>query len=503
MKNLQSDEEMIKYLSSKYHIVKKDVKVKEKLLGEISDFEKKNRRKLLLENPFYENKKAFENAKKDLLEKKGIDIQSDLKKYTELENISACKINKSFWNKEISLLKERVQVRNKKVKTKKVVKDTLEHISKDAQLTRRLLQEKWEKTLDEEYAKWELQILQKYREEFMKKLEEWLELLQLLSDTLNDTSLDYGVLFDLSEGNISLQDIQEIKKWAEYISKNKGVQELLNMLGRLRQTEKSSKKELVKSISYIKEQVVDSDSKEEIVGITLGKDLAHALPQELALLSDDDTSLLFDMKYVEGRIMSFDMQGMSENIKEVQEEKFVEISEDEEKGPIIICVDTSGSMQGSPETIAKAITLYMATKAIEDKRACYLINFSIGIESMDLSGKMGIQKIIEFLKKSFNGGTDASPALSHAVDMLQEEQYKKADVLMISDFVMGSLSQDVIKKILKAKENKNNFYSLVIGNIFLHKQIKSAFDNEWVYNSQNNSIESLVDNLKSVDNLSE
>jgi len=499
MKNLQSDEEMIKYLSSKYHIVKKDTKVKEKLLTELSSFQKENRRKLLLENPFYENQKALEKAKNDLLEKKGIDIQSDLKKYAELENISACKIDKSFWNKEIGSLKERVHIRDKKVKTKKVVKDTLEHISKDAQLTRRLLQDKWKKTLDEEYAKWELQELQKYREEFMKKLQEWLELLQLLSDTLYDTSLDYGVLFDLSEGNISLQDIQEIKKWAEYISKNKGVQELLNLLGRLRQTEKSSKKELIKSISYIKEQVVDIDSKEEIVGITLGKDLAHALPQELALLSDDDTSLLFDMKYVEGRIMSFDMQGMSENIKEVQEEKLVEISEDEKKGPIIICVDTSGSMQGSPETIAKAITLYMATKAIEEKRACYLINFSTGIESMDLSGGMGIQKVIKFLKKSFNGGTDATPALSHAVDMLQKEEYKKADVLMISDFVMGSLSQGVIEKILKAKENKNSFYSLAIGNIFLHKQLKSAFDNEWVYNPQNSSIESIVTNLRDLE----
>jgi len=499
MKNLQNEEEMLQYFSSKYHIVKKDTKVKEKLLDEMSDFEKESRRKLLLENPFYENQKALENAKNDLLEKKGIDIQSDLKKYTELENISACKIDKSFWNKEISLLKERVQVRDKKVKTKKVVKDTLEYISKDAQLTRRLLQEKWQKTLDEEYVKWELQELQKYREVFMKKLQEWLELLQLLSDTLCNSSLDYGVLFDLSEGNISLKDIEEIKKWAEYISKNNGVQKLLSMLGRLRQTEKSSKKELVKSISYIKEHVVDIDSKEEIVGITLGKGLAYALPQELALLSDDDTSLLFDMKYIEGRIMSFDMQGMSEDIKDVQEEKLVEISGDEKKGPIIICVDTSGSMQGSPETIAKAITLYMATKAIEEKRACYLMNYSIGIESMDLSGTMGIQKVIKFLKKSFNGGTDASLALSHAVDMLQEDVYKKADVLMISDFVMGNLPKNILEKILKAKENKNNFYSLAIGNIFLNKQLKSVFDNEWVYNPYNSSVESLVNNLKSLE----
>jgi hypothetical protein len=42
--------------------------------------------------------------------------------------------------------------------------------------------------------------------------------------------------------------------------------------------------------------VIDVTSKEEIIGIRLGKDIEHALSPELALLSDSDASLLFDLK---------------------------------------------------------------------------------------------------------------------------------------------------------------------------------------------------------------
>lgn len=498
MQVLKNEEEMIKYLSSKYHIIKKDKKIEEKLHSSTNTFSQESKRKLIKENPFYENQKAFKLAQEDLLQSDGLDIESDLKFYNKLKEISNVKIDNEFWNSEINSLKKRVQEKNKKQKNKNVGTDSLKKIAYDAKITRKLLQEKWQKSLDEAYVKWELQELQKYRDEFMKKLEKWLEMLQQLDDILFSLSLDAGMLFDLSKGNISLKDINEIKKWMEYISKNKGVKDLLDMLGRLRQAEKTSKKELVKTISHIKEQVIDINSKEEIIGITIGRDIEHALPQELALLGDEDTSLLFDLKYVEGRLMSFDMQGISESIKGTEEDKLVEVSEEEQKGPVIICVDTSSSMQGSPETITKAITLYMATKAIGEKRDCYLINFSTGIETMDLSGTMGIEKVIEFLKKSFNGGTDASPALSHAVNMMQIEQYKSADVLMISDFVMGSLDSEVMKKITLAKENKNSFYSLAIGNMFLHERLREVFDNEWVYNPKNSSVQSVINNLKSM-----
>lgn len=82
------------------------------------------------------------------------------------------------------------------------------------------------------------------------------------------------------------------------------------MLGKLRQLELSERIEQVKSV-YVKDVwQPDPNSREEIIGVRLGRDLEQALPSELAMLGDPDTSVLFDLKYIESRLMCFDMRGL-------------------------------------------------------------------------------------------------------------------------------------------------------------------------------------------------
>ena len=192
------------------------------------------------------------------------------------------------------------------------------------------------------------------------------------------------------------------------ISNNKGVKDLCDMLGRLRNIEKSTKQELVKTTTHIEHIVKDYSSKEEIVGIKIGNELEHIIPQELAVLGDPEISILFDKKFVEGELMCFDLEGTVKEEIEEEIESIKEVSEEEKLGPIILCIDTSGSMSGMPETIAKAITLYISTRAIKQKRDCFLINFSTSIETLDLSGKMGVKELVGFLGRSFHGGTDVA-----------------------------------------------------------------------------------------------
>lgn len=226
-------------------------------------------------------------------------------------------------------------------------------------------------------------------------------------------------------------------------------------MARLRFAEQTTRQERIKAVSTVTEYVPDINSREEIVGVYLGKDIEHALPQEIALLSDDDTSVLFDMKFVEGRLMCLEMEGTQSRAHDVEEEITAEVEEEEKLGPVIICIDTSGSMQGAPETIAKAVTLYMATRAMSQQRDCYLINFSTGIETLDLSGQIGMAKVMAFLRRSFHGGTDAGPALTHALGMMSKEKYEQSDLLIISDFIMASLPESLAEKISGAKANKN------------------------------------------------
>lgn len=494
---IEEQERTLNILKSQYSCVKKS-SIKDKIVEGVKGWQKEIVKKLNLANPFYDNQNLYKNAKTELIENKTSisHIKNDLINYNALSEIKKVNIDSNFWNKEIDTLSKRTSsIENKKDTKIKIVKkvniDTLQKINEDEKVCRTLLQKKWKKSLDTLYNDWELQEIQKYRKKLMKELESWLQLVQKVDDLLSSLSIDTGVLFDLSKGDISLQDINQLKKWVEYISKNEGVEELCDMLGRLRTADKTSKEEMVKSITHLTQTVPDTDSNEEIVGITIGKDIEHALPQELALLSDPDTSVLFDLKYIEGRLMCFDMEGVSEERIEIEEKKLTKVSEEENLGPIIICVDTSGSMSGSPETIAKAVTLYMATRAINQNRNCYLINFSTGIQTLDLSGGLGLQKVIEFLQMSFHGGTDATPALNEALKMMQMKEYKKADLLMISDFVMGSLPTQLKENIKEAKNNKNKFYSLAIGNLFLESYLKDIFDDEWIYNPNNSSIHNI------------
>jgi uncharacterized protein with von Willebrand factor type A (vWA) domain len=47
-----------------------------------------------------------------------------------------------------------------------------------------------------------------------------------------------------------------------------------------------------------------------------------------------------------------------------------------EMGPIILCLDTSGSMRGAREVVAKALALECMRGAHRQQRPCYLYAFS-------------------------------------------------------------------------------------------------------------------------------
>ena len=75
---------------------------------------------------------------------------------------------------------------------------------------------------------------------------------------------------------------------------------------------------------------------------------------------------------------------------------------------------------------------------------------------------------------------------------MQTENYQKSDVLLISDFVMSGLPDDVLRDISIQRENNNKFNSLVIGDEFMSNRLKTHFDHEWIYNPYSKNIQELV-----------
>lgn len=363
---------------------------------------------------------------------------------------------------------------------------------KNKKVSFKLLMTEWRKKLDKAEAQWRLEHLAKLRAELIKRLEEWLDLLASLSESLQTLGLDPGVWLDMSSGNLSPGDIEQLQRWARYLAEDSGAKAIADLLGRMHQIEQSEKIEQVTKSRIVKVPSIDVNSRQEIKGIKLAREIEHALPSELALLSDPDTSILFDIKYLEERLLCFEMQG--ETYRDETEEYIEDCSvmEDDKRGPMILCIDTSGSMSGTPESIAKAMALHLATLAKSQNRKCYLINFSTGIATYEFSADNGLEKLIGFLKQSFHGGTDVAPALRHALDLMESEAYKKSDLLIISDFIMAGLSDELLQRLELQRSLDNQFYSLVIGDCFMSKRLKTHFDNEWIFNPSSGRITELI-----------
>ena len=283
--------------------------------------------------------------------------------------------------------------------------------------------------------------------------------------------------------------LAQILKHFNKIKNNEPLMKLCEMLGRLREARDEVFMEKIKeqtAYSYT-QSVPTKRTKEEICGVELGADLANLVPQEFSLLNDDDLEILFDLKLLEKRLFCFEKQGLVEkqikDVKEIEKQKPKEQKlKDKNKGAIILCVDTSGSMSGEPELVAKALTLFVASRARRKNRACYLINFSSDIKCEDLSEQGWGERLNGFLRLSFGGGTDVGKALEKGVEMMSKDEFEKSDLLVISDGDFGELSQRIVGKMDKQREQENRFFLL---DITEKSKALGYFDKHFLYDGKN------------------
>jgi uncharacterized protein with von Willebrand factor type A (vWA) domain len=347
-------------------------------------------------------------------------------------------------------------------------------------LIRENIQSNWRKELDKKKLDWEIKILDEMRKTFINQIDHKLKNIKKIQSALDTLNLFPGLFWDLSLGHLVEEDIAAITELAQFLEKNEAVRELCEILGRLNHEAKEYERvKILEKQSYVIPKA-SSFYRDEIVGIKQSKQISEILPQELSLLSEPTLSALFDLKYVENRLLAFDKHGIEYTEIEVEEEKIIDQEKKKNKGPMILCVDTSGSMIGAPEKIAKAITFFIATKAYQEKRDCYLINFSTQIEIMDFSKQKSLSDLISFLKKSFHGGTDVLPALKEGIQKMNTAQYQNADMLIISDFVMEINNHQLIESIKNQQIQNNRFFALSIGRFNLN-HISKIFDQEWLY----------------------
>ncbi|MEO0787505.1 MAG: hypothetical protein AAFY36_02520 [Bacteroidota bacterium] len=345
----------------------------------------------------------------------------------------------------------------------------------------------WDALLYAKILAFKLEKFEEEQEGFLEFMSKKVSEYNKIRDFLNPFTDYLG--WDLSRKLWQETSFDVLYHYDDLLQNEQSVKELADLLGNMREAEIEIEEETFEKTIIRQEWVTDEFSKSEIAGVIESDDLTQMLSSEAGLLSDGQTELLFLKKYADKKLMTFKY----EDKKLVSsEDHYTEINQrvnEKEKGPFIICVDTSQSMEGRPEEIAKVLTLGILKMAMNQGRKAFLINFSSGIQTLDLHDIAGsIDQIAYFLRMSFHGGTDATLALYEAVRQLGTHEYEDADVLMVSDFIMSRMDEDVLTQLRYHQQNKNTqFHCLTLGKD-ANENVLSVFDTNWLYDPRERGV---------------
>ena len=278
------------------------------------------------------------------------------------------------------------------------------------------------------------------------------------------------------------------------------IKEIVAKMGRVADADGKDRLTIASGVDMKMEHSSGSD----IEGITVGDDLNSLLPLELAQYSDEDMEGLFIYKYRTRRLQTFRYK--SEMSKPSRKLGFTHASR---KGPMIVCLDTSASMYGTPERISSTLISLLEETAEDLERDCFLIDFSVSTRAIDLMAKRKAERlkrigitVVEVHESSgipgtsespensaglssdgqahtgrgirrqpttthlpfIGGGTSAKKMMNQMFDLLDNDglHYVNADVLWITDFLIPNPPQQMLARFKEYKETGTRFYGIRI-----------------------------------------
>ena len=261
------------------------------------------------------------------------------------------------------------------------------------------------------------------------------------------------------------RDYEERRRIENIVYRSKSLREIVELIGREKESAKEEDNIIYK---YLPKGARTGLPSEETDRVETGDDLHRTLTVEFAMPDE-----LFYKRFATKEL---------QQLAPLRQRKPMKTEEHRpkprpKKGPIIVGIDTSGSMFGRPEQIAKALVIQLVRLARKDSRSCFLIEFSIKTKTCDLGKSGNILKLKDFLDNHFTGGTDPTQMMNDAIHTLSERDYEMADVLIISDFYCAEPSPELINKINMEKAKGTRFYGLQIGSS--STVYNSTLDRKW------------------------
>lgn len=197
----------------------------------------------------------------------------------------------------------------------------------------------------------------------------------------------------------------------------------------------------MKSIASDKRKTRSDKAQNELHSVETGRDTLRVLPSEIALLRDDATRLHFYAKHAAGDLLQYRLEG----------------KEKESRGPVIMCVDSSGSMEGDREVWSKAVALAILQLCQKDKRDFVLYFFDTTVQAryeFPHNKPVDANELIAACELFTAGGTSFEEVLYAAcsdVEQGEETGLKRADIIMVTDGAVN-VSKGLATRVQKAKK---------------------------------------------------
>ncbi len=218
--------------------------------------------------------------------------------------------------------------------------------------------------------------------------------------------------FSLEFGQGGRRSAGERLELGRRLARNRKLGELARLVGRFKQDARAlRRKTLDRGVA-------------EAYDVERGSDLGRLIPSELVALHHPQLRADFHRRLLEGAVLQYRLRD----------------DEQKGKGPMVVCVDVSSSMQGDKELWAKAVSLTLMDIARRQRRLFRAVLFSSGPESMrviDLNRERRYQpelpKVIELAEYFPGGGTDFQAPIDAAIELIEDKKLKRGDIVVITD----------------------------------------------------------------------
>ncbi|MCQ2204692.1 MAG: hypothetical protein MJZ15_09655 [Bacteroidales bacterium] len=287
----------------------------------------------------------------------------------------------------------------------------------------------------------------------LKKIEDHSEKAREFNSENGVSDGDFQQIWNLTGGLFMPHEMRRLLKLVRLQDEHPELVKVANRMGHVLDSDGTDTLEV--ALGNVQDLVHSSRS--DIEGITVGRDVSSMLPVDKALMADDSLDDLFVYKYITGSLQNFRYK--SESTKPMRS---LISQKARPHGPMVACIDTSGSMKGRPTDIARSLLMKLVCLAETQRRDLYVIAFSVATRPFDT--KRERPKLLDFFKNDMSGDTDATKMLEQLFDLIDcNEHYMAADVVLLSDFYIPMVRQELVDKLVEHRRRGTSFYGVQIG----------------------------------------